>query len=278
MRFALITDVHFGPPAFFDGKLRKLSHEAGRLTGEFVERMNTVERPDLVVNLGDAVEDESPERDRQGYAEFLSLLRQLDAPLMHVAGNHDSVHLTDDELGALWRHDGPLYYSRDHEGVHFTVLQTREIHGVAVHLPEAQLEWLKHDLEQTRLPTIVLMHHPASEQRLQHNRWFERTPHLCRVAERRALRQLLEASGKVVAVFNGHVHWNHLDVIHGIAYVTLQSLTENLEEDTPGRAARAWAVCDLDARQLSVDVQGAEPARYQFELGRVASVDARSIL
>jgi 3',5'-cyclic-AMP phosphodiesterase len=265
LRFALITDVHFGPSAFFEGKLRKLSHEAARLTGEFVERMNAVERPDLVVNLGDVIQDESPERDRENYARFLSIMDGLEAPLMHVAGNHDSVHLGDAELAALWRHEGPLYYSRDHAGVHFAVLQTREAHGVAVHLSDTQLEWLKSDLELTRLPAIVLMHHPASEQRLEHNRWFEHAPHICRVAERRALRRVLEASGIVVAVFNGHVHWNHLDVIGGIPYLTLQSLIENLDEDAPGRAARAWAVCELDAHRLSVDVQGAEPARYQFE-------------
>lgn len=268
MRFALITDVHFGPPAFFDGKLRKLSHEAGRLTGDFVERMNTVERPELVVNLGDVIEDESSGRDRRAYAEFLSIVERLDAPLMHVAGNHDSVHLADAELAALWRHDGPLHYGRDYAGAHFVVLHTRETHDVAVHLSDAQLEWLKADLERATLPVVVLMHHPASEQRLEHNRWFEHAPHICRVVERRALRRVLEASGKVVAVFNGHVHWNHLDVIGGIPYITLQSLTENLDEDAPGRAARAWAVCDLDAHRLSVDVQGAEPARYQFELAR----------
>ena len=59
MRLALITDVHFGPPATFEGKLRKLSHHALALTREFIHRINTVERPDLVVNLGDVVEDES---------------------------------------------------------------------------------------------------------------------------------------------------------------------------------------------------------------------------
>jgi hypothetical protein len=113
---------------------------------------------------------------------------------------------------------------------------------------------------------IVLMHHPASDQRLDGNRWFERAPHLCRIAERRELRGVLEASGKVAAVFNGHVHWNHLDVIGGIPYVTLQSLTENLDDDAPGRAAAAFAVVDVEPRRMRVRVGGAEPARYQFEL------------
>jgi 3',5'-cyclic-AMP phosphodiesterase len=268
LRFALVTDVHFGPPASFGGKLRKLSHEAGRLTERFVARMNEVDRPDLVVNLGDVIEDENREADQRNYRRFVDILAGLDAPVLHVAGNHDFIHLAEPDLRALWGHDGALYYSRDVGGVHFAVLHTIETKDVAVRLPEEQLSWLGRDLEQARFPCVVLMHHPASEMVLTGNRWFENAPHICRVAERRKLRSVIEASGKVVGVFNGHVHWNHLDVIAGIPYVTLQSLTENLDDDAPGRPATAWAVCDLNEHRLNVDIHGEESARYQFEIGR----------
>ncbi len=265
VRFALVTDVHLGPPARFGGKLRKLSHEAPRLVRGFVERMNAVERPELVVNLGDVIEDESREIDRERYASFVELLSGLDAERLHVAGNHDMVHLDADDLRALWGHAGPLYYSRDVGGVHFAVLHTLETKDVAVHLPADQIAWLQGDLARAAAPVVVLVHHPASEMRLDGNRWFEKAPHICRVAERRDLRRVIEASGKVVAVFNGHAHWNHLDVIGGIPYVTLQSLIENLDDDAPGRAADACAVCDLDERRLVVRVLGEERAIYQFE-------------
>lgn len=267
MRFALFSDQHFGPKAFFAGKLRKLSHEAGALTRAFVERMNTVERPELVVNLGDVLEDDSPERDRARYGQFLDIVSALNAPLIHVAGNHDQIQLTEDDLRALWGHTGPLHYSRDVGGVHFVVLNTLETKDVCVRLPQAQLEWLALDLAAATSPVVVLMHHPASEQDLTGNRWFEKAPHICRLAERRELRRVLEQSGKVVAVFNGHAHWNHLDVIAGIPYVTLQSLIENLDDDAPGRPAACFAVVDLEPRRLCVRVEGAEPARYQLELG-----------
>ncbi len=94
------------------------------------------------------------------------------------------------------------------------------------------------------------MHHPASEMRLEGNRWFEKRPYVRRVAERRRLRQVIEASGKVVAVFNGHVHWNHLDVIAGIPYITLQSMVENLDDDAPG-APPAPSPCATSTRTAS---------------------------
>ena len=55
MRFALISDEHFGPTAYFEGKLRKLTAQAGKLCEAFVSRMNQEVRPDLVVNLGDVI-------------------------------------------------------------------------------------------------------------------------------------------------------------------------------------------------------------------------------
>jgi hypothetical protein len=101
--------------------------------------------------------------------------------------------------------------------------------------------------------------------RLETSRWFAHAPHVCRLAERRKLRAVFEKSGRVMAVFNGHVHWNHFDQIGSIPYVTLQSLTENVDDDAPGRPAASWAVCDIDAHRLHVRVAGATPALYQVE-------------
>ncbi len=228
--------------------------------------MNDSVRPDLVINLGDVLEDQDHATDRENYATFTRLLAQLRAPVLHVAGNHDTINLTQADLRQLWGHTGDLFYSRVIGGVHFAVLHTIEIKDVAVRLPEEQFSWLEADLSSAAHPVVVLMHHPASEMVLTGNRWFEKAPHICRLAERRRLRELIEASGKVSAVFNGHVHWNHFDVISGIPYVTLQSLTENLDDDAPGRPSRAWAVCEMSAHRLSIDVLGEQPARYQVEL------------
>lgn len=265
MRFALISDVHFGPLAYHDGKLRKMTHQAASLTRRFVDRMNGIEQPDLVINLGDVIEDKSRDEDLENYGRFIELMRELEAEVIHVAGNHDTINLAEDDLRTFWRTNGPLYYSRDFGGIHWVVLRTVEIKDTAIHLPEEQLVWLEQHLASVTAPTIVLMHHPASDMVLEGSRWFESQPHICRVAERKRLRTILEASGKVVAVFNGHVHWNHFDVISSIPYVTMQSLTENVDDDAPGRPAGAYAVCDIDERRLVIHVHGAEQVRYQIE-------------
>jgi 3',5'-cyclic-AMP phosphodiesterase len=263
---ALVSDLHFGPPASFGGKLRKLTADAPLLARAFVERMNEVVKPDLVVNLGDDIEDEGLEADRARYGACVGVLRGARAELFHVAGNHDLVHLDEADLLAAWGRPeiARLHYSFDRGGFHVTVLHTRERKDHDVSVGAEQLAWLADDLAATRLPTIVLMHHSAADQDLRGNRWFEGSPHLCLVRERRALRKLFEERG-VLAVFNGHLHWNHLDVIRGIPYVTLQSLIENLDDDAPGRPAAAHAVVRLGPKRIVVEVEGAERARYQFD-------------
>ena len=242
MRFALITDVHFGPPGWHEGKLRKLPQFAEPLVRDFVDRMNRVERPDVVINLGDVIEDDHRDADRRAYAHFVELMRGLDAPVLHVAGNHESVNLDDSDLAELWGHEAPLHYSRDVEGIHFTILRTRHHRAIEVRLPSEQLTWLAEDLRATALPSVVLLHHPLGPMDLQGNRWFAKTPEICFVAERAEARQIIAESRKVIGVFNGHVHWNHLAMVAGVPYVTLQSLTENVDEDAPGRPARSFAI------------------------------------
>lgn len=265
LTIGFVTDLHFGPQASYDGKLRKLTQHASALTKEVVRRMNDELRPDLLVNLGDDIEDESKEADLARYAECQDILRTAKAELVNVAGNHDTIHLNREELTRIWRREGPLFYSFDRGGFHFTVLHTLERKDVDVRIPQAQLEWCKADLAKTSLPAIVLMHHSASEQDLEDSLWFKGRTQLALVAERKELRAIFEQSKKVRAVVNGHVHRNHFDVIDGIPYVTVQSLIENLDEDAPGRPASAHAIAHLDERRMVFRVHGNDPARYQVE-------------
>ncbi|HEY8041653.1 MAG TPA: metallophosphoesterase, partial [Polyangiaceae bacterium] len=151
----------------------------------------------------------------------------------------------------------------DAGGWHFVVLHTIERQDVEIRVPETQLAWLRADLAAGSTPTVVLMHHSASDQWVEDSRWWPGRAHVALVKDRVELRRTFEESGRVRAVFNGHLHWNHLDVIAGIPYVTVQSLIENLDDDAPGRPAAAHAVVRLSERGMRVRVRGNDPARYQ---------------
>ncbi|MCS6899415.1 MAG: metallophosphoesterase [Myxococcales bacterium] len=263
-RLAFVTDMHFGPLAYFEGKLRKMSHEAPVLLRRVIDRLRQ-DPPDLLVNLGDDIEDEGREQDLARYGACQEILRSAGCPLVNVAGNHDTINLDGRDLNKIWGREGPLYYSLELGNLHLVVLHTVEHKDVDIRIDDEQLAWLREDLAHTRRDTVVLMHHSASEQDLSDTRWFHTAPHLALVQERSALRWILRQSGVVRAVFNGHLHRNHLDVIDGIPYITVQSLIENLEDDAPGRPAASYATALLDERRLVVRVHGNDPARYQIE-------------
>jgi 3',5'-cyclic-AMP phosphodiesterase len=260
-----VTDLHFGPETRYNGKLRKLTHHAADLSRAFVARMNDEVKPDLVVNLGDDIEDENLEVDLARYQECQSILRTAKAEVVNVAGNHDTENMTPADLLRVWGREGALHYGFDRGGIHFVVLHTKERHDIDISVGQDQLEWLGAELGAHPGPTVVLMHHSAAEQDLRGSRWFEGRPHAALVRERRTLRKLLFDHGEVLAVFNGHLHWNHVDVINGLPFVTIQSLVENLDEDAPGRPAAAHAVVRLDEKRIVVEIEGAERARYQFD-------------
>lgn len=265
LRLAFVTDIHFGPAAYHDGKLRKLTHHAEPLLRRALTSMLDGPQPDLLVNLGDDVEDESRAVDLERYARCQEILREPGLPLVNVAGNHDTIHMGRDDLNRFWGRTGPLHHAFDHGGHRIVVMHTFERKDVDCAIPAPQLEWLEGELSRTRLPVVILMHHSAADQDLSSSRWFGKRPELALVKERAAFRRILERSGKVRAVFNGHVHRNDFTVHANIPFFTIQSLVENLDDDAPGRAAGAWALATIDGKRVEVTVYGEDPARWHHD-------------
>lgn len=264
LKLGVVTDIHFGPAAFFDGKLRKLTHRAEELLTAALHDLKAA-GVDAIVNLGDDLEDESFAADKARYTRCQDILRSVGLPVVNVAGNHDTVFLGREDLMQAWGERGMLHRSFDLGGVHLVVLHSVERKDVEVVLPPDQVAWLEEDLARTHLPTVVLVHHPLSEQDFDDSRWFSRAPHLALVKNRREVRDVLRESGKVRLIVNGHVHRNHFDVVDGLPFVTVQSLVENLDDDAPGRPAFAHAVITITDERVLVRVLGNDPARYQID-------------
>ena len=82
------------------------------------------------------------------------------------------------------------------------------------------------------------------------------------------IREIFQESGKVVAVFCGHVHQNSHTTIGGIQYITVQSLVERMESrDVDGRLivepSGSYAMVQIDEDgALSIEVLGKD--RFSF--------------
>jgi len=111
-------------------------------------------------------------------------------------------------------------------------------------VPPEEIEWLRNDLQQTSLATIVFVH-----QRLD-----VAPPYGVKNAPE--LRRILEESKRVLAVFQGHDHRGDVRVINGIHYCTLRAMVEGAGLDN-----NAFAILDvLPGGELRLTGFGKQPS------------------
>ncbi|MDQ3398199.1 MAG: metallophosphoesterase [Deinococcota bacterium] len=260
MRLAILTDVHYG----LDDPTKRGS--AGlRLLETVVNEVNR-RQPDMMIDLGDRINDQGDESDRKHLQELQAQLERVTVPRMHLLGNHDVTHLSLETseaiLGSELRHR-----SLDVKGWHlvFWYADVSYERGLGnLSLSPVDLAWLEADLKMATLPSIVFSHVPLGDGAMVGNYYFEhRTESRAGYRNAHLARAIIERSDKVVMAVAGHVHWNALNTVDGVHYLTLQSLTETFT--TPPHPAAAWAELELSDR-IAWQVHGLEPLAFTLPL------------
>ncbi|MGL4612230.1 MAG: hypothetical protein ACRCYY_21545, partial [Trueperaceae bacterium] len=110
-------------------------------------------------------------------------------------------------------------------------------------------------LTSNTLPTIIFTHQPLSDVATKGNRLFDPIPHYLTPANADKARVSIEASGNVKLIINGHTHWNHLERVNGIPYVTLTAVTPLVfsEKQTEG-----YSVLTANETTIHINVHGRE--------------------
>ena len=196
-----------------------------------VAEMNA-QHADFLIELGD-FKDQNPrpvEQRTLGYLETIeSVFQRFNGPTYHVLGNHDMDGLSKAQVLARIRNAGidasRAYYSFGVKGLHLIVLDANYKSDGAdydhgnftwsdANVPAKELDWLKQDLAAARGPAIVFVHQLLDGTRPE------------TVKNAAEVRAVLEASGKVLAVFQGHLHSGAYSQIAGIHYYTLPAVVE----------------------------------------------------
>jgi len=266
MKIALINDVHIGPESPYKGRIRKLSRfsegELGRVLAEIKSRPDI----DAVIQLGDLIQKESSDLNSAQYQKALQMFKTLPQPVHHLMGNHEQRYLGEEDLRA-WTGRDQLFYQFDLPGYCGLVLYSRHQSDLPPQIDSAQLTWLEQELAQAQKPVLVFVHHPLDDQSMQGNPWFETIPEEALVENRTEVREILEASGKVRAVFQAHVHWRHLTIYKGIPYITLQSLVEDVGTAEAPQPARSWAIAEFTEKNLILEEFGYKEEKRIVPLG-----------
>jgi alkaline phosphatase len=229
LRVGLITDLHYADKApagtrHYRETLAKLEEAAKQFEQD---------KPAFVVELGDLIDAADSVDVEQRYLKTIN--REFSAICKdrhYVLGNHCVDTLKKDEfLGGVEQENS--YYSFDRSGFHFIVLDScfrgdgepygrKNFQWTDANIPTAELEWLEVDLKANDKPVIVFAH-----QRLDVSNDHG-------VKNNANVRKILEASGRVLAVFQGHSHQNDLKEIDGIHYCTLVAMVEGSGAENNG--------------------------------------------
>ena len=235
VRIGMVTDLHYAdrPPAgsrHYRETLRKFDEATKQFARDGV---------DFAVELGDFI-DAADSLDAEK-AYLTTITKRFAATLgqhHYVLGNHCVYTLTKPEFLEIVGQPKP-YYSFDMNGYHLIVLDAcfrsdgkpygrKNFNWTDSNIPASEIEWLKADLEKTPHKTIAFIH-----QRLDVEGHYG-------VKNAAEVREVLEKSGKVLAVFQGHYHRNDHKIIGGIHYCTLTAMVEG-----SGTKANAYAVVSI---------------------------------
>ncbi len=245
VRFGLVADAHYADRP--DEGTRR--HRAALVRLRRATSAIEARGADFLVQLGD-LKDRVPGpgaapralRDLRAGAGALAAFR---GPVVHVLGNHDLACLSKAEVLRVLRGGGRGYVRFDFGGIRFLVLDANFTPGGQPYrrgrfawneawLPPRQLDWLQRELAAGPDRAVVFVH-----QRLD----LDGNPHTVRNAP--AARQVMERSGRVLAVFQGHDHAGGRRALGGITYYTLPALVES-------RGQPVCAIASIRGSRVSV--------------------------
>jgi len=210
----LLSDLHF------DGDAGTFSWFCSAIAG-----LNS-RSPDFSVFLGDCVVADNACQALKLLQKTASVFQRLECPIFYLSGNHDLDFLTKDQffraIGKPGENAVRMFvkngitcifldanYSAD--GIEY---RCGNFDWTNAFIPFTQLCWLEARLKETVGPVVVFSH-----QRIDPSPRHS----IINAAE---VRNILEQSGKVCAVFQGHDHTGDRREIGGITYYTLPALRE----------------------------------------------------
>jgi 3',5'-cyclic AMP phosphodiesterase CpdA len=228
VRFGVVTDIHY---AEIDAAGARTYRESDAKLAECVQVMNA-KGVAFLVELGDFKDqDSTPDETRTlGYLEKIeSVFAGFKGPRYHVIGNHDTDSLSKAQFLAAAPNTGIVpnatRYTFVSGGVRFVVLDASHKsdgsdydHGnfdwSDSNIDAPQIAWLGKTLAASPEPVIVFVH-----QQLDGTGAYY-------VRNAPQVREVLERSGKVIAVLQGHRHEGGFSTINGIPYFTFRGLIE----------------------------------------------------
>ena len=234
----IFTDSHY---ADRERRGSRWYRDSAAKLAEFVRAMNEA-KPTFAIVLGDFVDKGETLEAELGYLRHIEgVYKKFRGPRHHVMGNHDVATFTKEQFvagtgmpAAHYAFDaGPLRcivldanYRKD-----FSPYEAGNFNWTDTWIPPAEQKWLAAELARTTRKAAVFVHQCLDDEGGAHG-----------VKNAPDVRRVLERSGKVAAVFQGHNHRGAYRQIGGIPYLTMRAMVEG-----PGLANNAYSLATISA-------------------------------
>jgi alkaline phosphatase len=235
VRFGIMADLHYA-----DKDPVGTRHYRDSLVKLAAAKPEFARPPvDFVAELGDLIDAAPDVAVERSYLQRISAeLAALPGRRYYVLGNHCVDTLTKAEFLQITGQPA-AHFSFACGGWHFIVLDgcyrsdgapygRKNSTWTDANMPAEELAWLRADLQRAAGPCLVFVH-----QRLDGTGAYF-------IKNAAAVREALETSGRVRAVFQGHYHKNAYNSIRGIHYCTVAAMIEG-----SGVKHNAFAVVSL---------------------------------
>ncbi len=248
----IFTDSHFAdrPPA----GSRHYRDSATKLAA-FVVAMNKL-RPSFSIVLGDFVDKGKTLDDERRYLKHIEgIYRRFTGERHHVIGNHDVATFSKEQFVAGTGMPAP-HYAFDRGPLHCIVLDANyrkdfspykagNFQWTETYVPPDEQRWLADELKRTKKSVLVFIHQTLDDEKGAHG-----------VKNAPEVRRILEQSGKVMAVFQGHNHGGAYRHVNGIPYFTMRAMVEGAGLDN-----NAYALVHVSPDRVTIRGFGKQPSR-----------------
>lgn len=232
----LFTDPHFAYLQYGDRYCEDSLHKLSVCVNTFSSR-----GLETVINLGDFIDKAE---DKRTELENLSVIRgvfeRFQGSRHFVIGNHDVATLSKSEfLANCGTAIEKPYYAFDYHGVRCVILDSNchedgrdffegNFEWDNAWISDSQIAWLSNELSSVHDQKVLVFCHGNLDGRLWHG---QLDPHVVKNAN--DVRVLLEDSGVVRAVIQGHYHTGLTVVVGGVPYIGLRAMVvgQGLEQN-----------------------------------------------
>ncbi|MDR2535429.1 MAG: metallophosphoesterase [Treponema sp.] len=231
VRFGLLADPHCGLAETHINRYYSHSFDKMRQAVTVFKENNL----DFIAELGDLKDQGCPPQKNQTLS-FLDaaeeILQTFQGPVYHILGNHDMDSISKRDFlkhaGNPGGSGNKSFYAFLVKGIRFVVLDANFNADGSPYdsgngdwrtaiIPKEEIQWLKQELFGP-YPVIILTHQLLDFfSGLSQDYYVKNSPKIV---------ELLEMSGQVLAVFQGHHHEGHYSFRRGIHYVTLKGMIE----------------------------------------------------